>query len=98
MSDVQVIEVETEEFVVEVTAAGARGPIGPDGASGDKDETFIQALPAATWVITHSMGKYPSVTTVDSADTVILGAVTYDSISQITVEFGGAFSGFAFLN
>jgi hypothetical protein len=50
-----------------------------------------------TWIIDHSLGGKPSITVVDTADTVVIGEVTYISSSQIRVEFTTAFSGFAYL-
>lgn len=57
-----------------------------------------QIEPSDTWVITHNLGRYPSVTVVDSAGTVVVGEVTYDSENQVTITFVGAFSGYALLN
>jgi hypothetical protein len=58
---------------------------------------FSQGQAATTWVITHTLGGKPSVTIVDSADTHVFGDVTYNSTSQITVNFSAAFSGKAYL-
>ena len=56
-----------------------------------------------TWVIVHNLGKFPSVTVVDSGGTVVTGNVVYDSNNQITLTFFAngnlvAFSGKAYLN
>jgi hypothetical protein len=59
--------------------------------------TFTQQIAASTWVITHTLGGKPQVTIVDSADTVVIGDVTYNSNSQITVSFTSPFSGYAYL-
>lgn len=56
-----------------------------------------QATPATSWVITHALGGYPSVSVVDSAKTVVYGEITYISTSQIVVNFSSAFSGSAYL-
>ena len=56
-----------------------------------------QGTPATTWVINHGLGGYPSVSIVDSAKTVVIGEVTYQSTSQVVVNFSSAFSGFAYL-
>lgn len=56
-----------------------------------------QASASAEWVITHSLGGYPSVTIVDSSKTHVIGEVQYDSTTQITVSFTAAFSGYAYL-
>ena len=56
-----------------------------------------QGAAANVWVINHTLGGKPSVTIVDSADTVVVGEVTYNSNSQVTVEFTAPFSGYAYL-
>lgn len=56
-----------------------------------------QGSASATWVITHSLGGYPSVTIVDTSKTFVIGEVKYDSTTQITVSFTAAFSGYAYL-
>lgn len=59
---------------------------------------FDQPIPAATWDVVHTLDKWPSVTIVDSANSVVIGEVTFISLSHITIEFSGAFSGKAYLN
>lgn len=56
-----------------------------------------QGTPSTTWTINHSLGGYPSVSVVDSARTVVFGEVTYQSTTQIVVNFSAAFSGYAYL-
>lgn len=59
--------------------------------------TYTQGSPSDTWVITHNLGGYPTVTIVDSANTVVIGTVEYNSTSQVTVSFSAPFSGTAYL-
>jgi len=59
---------------------------------------FEQVIPAATWVVTHSLNRFPSVSVVDTADTSGFGAVEYNSANQLTITFSGAFAGKAYLN
>lgn len=56
-----------------------------------------QATPETSWTINHNLGGKPSVTVVDSADTYVIGEVTYNSTSQVTVSFTTPFSGYAYL-
>lgn len=56
-----------------------------------------QQVASDEWTINHSLGGYPSVTIVDSAKTVVIGTVTYNSTSQVVVNFSSAFSGYAYL-
>jgi hypothetical protein len=56
-----------------------------------------QASASATWTITHDLGGQPSVTVVDSAGTVVVGEIRYDSNVVVTVLFTTPFSGYAYL-
>ena len=47
--------------------------------------------------ISHTLDGFPSVTVVDSAGTVVIGEVSYNSTSSVTVSFESAFSGKAYL-
>ena len=64
----------------------------------DKTYRHIQGLPSNTWVITHNLNKYPSVTVQDSAGSIVLGEITYNSLNTITLTFSGSFSGQAHFN
>lgn len=56
-----------------------------------------QAVASTEWVITHSLGGRPSITIVDTASTVVIGEIQYDSDTQITVSFTSPFAGYAYL-
>lgn len=56
-----------------------------------------QASASDTWDITHALGGRPSVTVVDSAGTVVIGEIRYNSNTSITILFTAPFSGFAYL-
>lgn len=65
--------------------------------SGDK--TFSQSFISATSVhVVHNLGKYPSVTVIDSANDECEGDVVHNSINDFTVTFSAAFSGKVFCN
>lgn len=57
-----------------------------------------QAVASDTWTINHGLGKYPSVTIVDSAGDEVEGNVNHVGLNQTVVSFSAAFSGRAFLN
>ena len=59
---------------------------------------FNQSSASATWSITHTLEKFPSVTVVDSSNNVVFGEIVYNSNSSITLTFASAFSGKAYLN
>lgn len=64
----------------------------------NRSYVHTQGAAAATWTITHGLGRYPSVMVVDSAGTVVHGGIAYNSIDELVVTFSAAFSGKAFLN
>ena len=62
-----------------------------------------QSAASATWTITHNLNKFPSVTVIDSGDSVVVGEILFNSANQLTITFFGngnsvAFSGKAYLN
>ena len=67
-------------------------------AGGDKHFTHNQTSAGSSWTIYHSLGKFPSVTVIDSANTVVVGEVEMVSINEIEIRFSAAFSGKAYLN
>jgi len=79
---------------------GDKGDIGPQGIPGPAGTTFThdQLTPSDIWVVVHNMNKYPSVSVVDSAGTVIEPDIQYDDPSQLTILFGSPTSGKAYLN
>lgn len=81
----------TEQPSVDVIITG--GIVGTD-----KNFVFTQSSASATWTINHTLNKFPSVEVVDSANDIVIGNVTYNSTTQITITFTAAFSGKAYLN
>lgn len=71
---------------------------GSSEGSGDKTHVHIQSSAASVWEITHNLNKYPSVTVVDSAGSVVVGEVKYNNTNKVTITFIGSFSGKAYLN
>lgn len=73
-----------------------KGDMGPE----DLNLTYVyhQNISSSEWIIQHPLNKYPSVTIISSAGDEIIGGVHYDSESQITLTFKGAFKGTAILN
>lgn len=68
------------------------------GATGDLHYVHVQSTPAATATITHNLGKYPAVVVVDSAETVLVGDVTYLDLNRVFVDMGVPFPWTAYLN
>ena len=62
--------------------------------------TFVypQVVPAKIWEIPHNLGKFPSITVIDTGNTVVQGEYTYINNNSVTLEFSAAFGGKAYLN
>jgi hypothetical protein len=88
-----------------VSDAGKVVVLGPDGKLSAsllsrQDATYVhdQSTPSDIWIVMHGLGKYPSVTVVDSSGERWSSEVHYDSPNQLTITFSAAFSGKAFCN
>jgi len=72
--------------------------------AGDKTFVYPQAVPATTWgdgnpkMVNHGLNKFPSITVVDSADSVVIGDYTYVDNNNVILEFSAAFAGKAYFN
>ena len=59
---------------------------------------FTQNATATTWNIQHNLGKFPSITVIDSGNTVVAGEYIYIDNNNVQLNFSAAFSGKAYLN
>lgn len=59
---------------------------------------FVQATPSASWVITHNLDKFPSVSIVDTSNDRVHGSVHYTNKDNLIITFSASFSGKAYLN
>jgi hypothetical protein len=78
-----------------IGALGSGGIVNPSTST-----TYIhtQVSSSDIWNVLHNLAKYPSVTIVDSAGSVVIGEIIYVSENEIRLEFQGGFSGNAYLN
>lgn len=91
--------------VIRTTLVIGQGPTGATGDQGDTGPMFAghthrQQIPSAAWSIHHGMNRYVSVTVIDSANETVQGDVEFDALdplNRITLSFGAAFSGTAYL-
>lgn len=67
-------------------------------SSGAPTYVFSQNTPSTTWEITHNLGKFPSITVIDTGNTVVNGEYNYTSNIKVTLNFSAAFAGKAYLN
>ena len=80
----------TNQYTVIVSGPGAGGD--------DLHYVYTQASAAPSWDVVHNLGKYPTVAVVDSGNSVLLADIHYISANELTVAFGAATSGKAYLN
>lgn len=59
---------------------------------------YNQVALASTWVITHNLGKYPSVDIVDSGGNIVWPDIQYTDTNTVTVVFASPTSGKAYFN
>jgi hypothetical protein len=80
--------------------SGPAGPAGPAGAAGTSGGSYqyLFNVAASTWVINHPLPYPPAVTTVDTADDVIVGDVSYPTSGQVSVTFSSPVTGWAYLS
>jgi hypothetical protein len=80
-------------------ATGVQGPAGPQGIPGPV-VTYVhtQSILSALWNIAHNLGRFPSVTVVDSGGSEVIADLAYVNANQVTVAFGNPTSGKAYLN
>lgn len=60
--------------------------------------THNQMVSSDRWIINHNLGKFPSVTVKDSADSLVVGEINYIDNNSIVLTFTVEFSGKAYLN
>lgn len=106
-------QIQEGAIIESVITSGARGKSAYEewlesGYTGTSDDFFawlrksgyvhIQTASSSVWEISHGLGKYPSVTIVDSANSVVIGDIQYIDENTLIVSFTGGFSGQAYLN
>lgn len=57
-----------------------------------------QQVASTEWAIQHNLGKFPTVTIVDSGNTVVVGDIQYIDENNLKCIFNYKFSGKAYLN
>lgn len=68
------------------------------GGGGDFNFVYTQAIASAFWSVTHSAGKFPSVTIVDSGGTEIDAQVDHIDANNLTITFASSTTGKAYIN
>lgn len=75
-----------------IVAAGAGGPPGPPGAAGAV-YTHTQSSPAATWTITHTLGRKPAAVTVWQSDELVYTDVDAPDTTTVVITFPSPMTG-----
>lgn len=70
----------------------------PPGIVTNEQYHHIQGSPSALWVVIHNLNRYANVKVVSSGGVEVYGAVTYNSLNQLTIAFSAGFSGDAYLD
>lgn len=82
----------------EISVAGVSSNVWNQAASRAGGFVHSQNVPASTWSVTHNLDKRPSVTIVDSGESVVVGDVQYTDNNSVVLVFTAAFSGKAYFN
>jgi len=112
MSDDVIVVIDSSPAPVNVTVAeatpinvistipGTAGPQGEAGASGDAAATLEheQAIAEREWIIIHSLGYRPNVHVVDDIGQTIWPDIEYVSDTEIHINHGDPYAGFAYLS
>ena len=64
------------------------------------NHSFIwdQGVASSVWTVIHPLNRRPSVTIVDSGNTVVVGKIVYIDVNTIQITFNASFKGKAYLN
>ena len=63
-------------------------------------ESYVhdQLSSSSTWTVIHNLNKYPNVTILDSAGTLVIGEIEYLSKNSLMLRFAAEFSGKGYLS
>jgi hypothetical protein len=79
---------------IAVSAAGPQGIQGPPGPAGASDlNLYTQASPAATWIITHNLGRVTMAEVHVGGEAVIADKID-TSVNVLTIVFATPQTGF----
>lgn len=62
------------------------------------DYIHTQSIASINWTVNHNLGKYPSVTIVDSGGDFSFADITYADTNTLHIIFTAAVGGYAYLN
>jgi hypothetical protein len=84
--------------VVGVATPGPQGPPGPPGPAGGATYVYDRdGVPAATWTITHSLGRAVHVTVIGDDGYEVDSDVEHPDLNTTVITFAEPFSGTALI-
>jgi hypothetical protein len=69
------------------------GSPGPQGPAGDGGFTHTQSMPAATWTITNTLGRYPASVLIVVGTELVDADVEFPDIATIVIIFASPTAG-----
>lgn len=69
-----------------------------EGEGKDKNFIYEQSTPAKTWLIKHSLNKYPSLILFDNEGNFMLSEIKYINTEEIIINFNSEVAEKAILN
>lgn len=81
-----------------VSPANIQIAAGVSSGGEDLHYTHTQSAASSTWNVAHNLDKKPSVTIVDSADTVLHGSIEYTDNNNLVITLSAPTSGKAYIN
>lgn len=89
--EVPEVDVSVEEPVVAaLVVAGPPGPPGPMGVAGF---VHAQETPAATWIVSHTLGRVPFSSELTVGGEIVHSDITYPDVSTAVVTFASPQAG-----
>lgn len=85
------------DYLIITGPPGPAGPPGPEGPPGSTGGTYLhtQTTPAATWQITHALGRTPNIAVINPGGTVVYADIIHNTTSLAVIQFPTAVAGTA---
>lgn len=99
-SDTQETTVVVEQSVIILQTDGGTGPAGaqgPAGAPGGSVFIYTQASPSASWIVTHNLNRFVSVTLLNAGGVVVEADIVETSPTVTTIAFSQPATGTALI-
>ena len=77
---------------------GEQGIQGEQGPPGEGSLVWIPPQAQTTWLIVHNLGRFPSVTAVDSLGRWMVGDLAFIDDNTVQLDFAYPTTGYAYIN